>query len=786
MSHWINIGTVAIRTHQPMASPTDVITVELVDGTKVVVPDSLELITSYVLQEQGDWFEDEIKFLRQLVQPGDMVVDIGANYGVYALSLARKVGERGQVWAFEPASDTSRLLRESTSANNTPWLQVVQQALSNREGTAWLQMPGQAELNSLAHPTTLETTAQEGSGESVAVSTLDHCLETFGWEGVDLLKIDAEGEEERILQGGKRFFHELSPLVMFEVKAGIELHLNLVARFKELGYRSFRLIPGLNALVPFAEDEKPDGYLLNLFAAKPDRIATLAESSWLVSEDNLNTNNSEANEFIDTWLQALKEKPYAKCISVKWRLDLQQEGLATYISALAAWGLAQNQEQPIASRLSALTISLEQLKHACQAGCNPARWASLARVAHACGERVQAVQALNILVRELQSGKRLDLLEPFLSPDPTFEMVEPNGPIEFWLEAAGLTALEKNGNYSSFYTGANAISRLERVQSLGYTNEEIHRRIELLQQRHGRQTQEADASSAVRPWFDFIGLEEPLRCVDVGALALEGDPAPWESWAQEGCAEVLGFEPLDTECERLNRQAKASGTAIRYWPWALGDGEKHTLHITNQPMTSSLFPPARGTVDLFPGLGEWMQVKEQVRMQTRRLDDIAQARGTDFLKLDVQGAELMILQHAKEVLKSVAIIQCEVEFVELYEGQPLMADIDAFLRGEGFCFMRFAYTMGRPFKPLRKSDSPYKEISQMLWGDAIYVRDFRMLQQWSTRQLQAAAFILHEVYEAIDLTAILLSELDRRELSDLASCYISAVMINRQDLRFSG
>jgi hypothetical protein len=74
----------------------------------------------------------------------------------------------------------------------------------------------------------------------------------------------------------------------------------------------------------------------------------------------------------------------------------------------------------------------------------------------------------------------------------------------------------------------------------------------------------------------------------------------------------------------------------------------------------------------------------------------------------------------------------------------------------------------------------------MLWGDAIYVRDFRTLHQWSMRQLQAAAFILHEVYEATDLTAILLNELDRREQSDLASCYLGAVMINRPDLQFSG
>ena len=65
-----------------MTNQDSVRAVELVDGTQVIVPDSLELITSYVLQEQGDWFEDEIKFLRAHVQPGNTVIDIGANYGV--------------------------------------------------------------------------------------------------------------------------------------------------------------------------------------------------------------------------------------------------------------------------------------------------------------------------------------------------------------------------------------------------------------------------------------------------------------------------------------------------------------------------------------------------------------------------------------------------------------------------------------------------------------------------------------------------------------------------------
>lgn len=766
-----------------MASPPDVITVELVDGTKVVVPDSLELITSYVLQEQGDWFEDEIKFLRELVQPGDTVVDIGANYGVYALSLARKVGASGQVWAFEPASETASLLQESASANNTTWLQVVQQALSDREGTAWLQMPGQAELNSLADPTTLETATQQGPGESVAITTLDHCLERHGWTGVDLLKIDAEGEEERILKGGKRFFQDLSPLVMFEVKAGAELHLDLVLRFQELAYQCFRLIPGMNALVPFGVDQQADGYLLNLFAAKPDRIATLAAAGWLANEDHSFANDSEDSIFIKRWLETLKQKPYARGLEAYWELNAQHPEQATLSRALAAWGFAQDYDQPTPSRSGALTQSLELLEQVCKPGCNPSRWANLARVALACGQRVQAVEALNVLVGELQSGRRLDLREPFLSPDPAFEEFIPIESIESWLEASALSAIEQRSCFSGFYTGRDAIPRLERIVGYGYAQDLAQQRLQLVQRRYGIQSQEERSSSqSVRAWFDFLDLEKPLVCLDVGALSLQGETEPWVHWAHEGCAEVLGFEPLANECDQLNLKAKASGASIRYLPWALGDGKKHTLHITNEPMTSSLFPPARSTVDLFPGLGELMQVANRTEAQTRRLDDIPEARGADFLKLNVQGAELMILTNAIEVLRSVSVIQCEVEFLELYEGQPLLADIDSFLRSQGFCFHRFEHTMGRPFKPLRMHNNPLCNISQDLWGDAIYIRDFRNLEKWSDRHLQAAIFVLHEKYCSVDIALLLLRELDKRHLSDLSNAYIMSLLASQTNI----
>jgi FkbM family methyltransferase len=164
------------------------ITVTLIDGARVVVPDTLESITPYVLQEQQDWFEDEIKFLRRLLRPGQQVIDIGANYGVYALSMARAVGPRGHRWAFEPASGTAELLAAGIAANGFTHVSLERSALSSASGSAQLALHPDPEMNAL-----VRGARPEGPTESVPVTTLDVWLENRGLRDIEFVKIDAEG-----------------------------------------------------------------------------------------------------------------------------------------------------------------------------------------------------------------------------------------------------------------------------------------------------------------------------------------------------------------------------------------------------------------------------------------------------------------------------------------------------------------------------------------------------------------------------------------------------------------
>ena len=239
----------------------------------VTVPDDLSLMTPFVLAEQGDWFEGEIRFVRRWLDEGMAVVDVGANYGLYTLTCAQRVGTAGRVWAYEPASLPRSCLAHSLAANGLSGVRLFGRALSDHVGTARLGVSANAELNSLNLP--------GGSGETVPLTTLD--AEAAVWDRpVDFLKLDAEGEEVRILAGARAFFAAQDPLVMFEYNHGDAVNRGLLEAVAGLGLSLYRHLPGLNVLVPIARVAALDPFQLNVFACRSGRAGRLAEGGLLV------------------------------------------------------------------------------------------------------------------------------------------------------------------------------------------------------------------------------------------------------------------------------------------------------------------------------------------------------------------------------------------------------------------------------------------------------------------------------------------------------------------------
>jgi FkbM family methyltransferase len=458
---------------------TRISTLTITDGVRIVTPDSTGLITPYVLYEQQDWFEDEIGFLRRLLQPGEQVVDIGANYGVYTLSMARSVGPRGNVWAFEPASSTADFLRQGIAANGFGNVTLERSALSNAIGTARLSTSEHSELNALEHGG-----SSQGSAETVQVVTLDDAMTRYLWTDIALLKMDAEGEERRIIEGGRQFFSKLSPLVLYEVRAGESLHLHLVDDFAALGYESYRLVPGLDVLVPFDANEPVDGFQLNLFCCKPDRAAVLAKHWRLVERSAGGVPPAADRNTSADPRERLAALPYAASLAAAWGTAPTAGRRSEVYQALSDYFASRNEDLDAAERFRALRSAFRSLIKLCTEEPSHLRHASLARVAAEFGERAIAANALGKLYQKYAQTCHFDMSEPFLAVSRRFDYVAPTGDIQRWFLASVLENLEKLSAFSSYFTGKAAMSRLEAIESLGYASEEMRRRLQLVRLRH--------------------------------------------------------------------------------------------------------------------------------------------------------------------------------------------------------------------------------------------------------------------------------------------------------------
>ena len=272
-------------------------------------------------------------------------------------------------------------------------------------------------------------------------------------------------------------------------------------------------------------------------------------------------------------------------------------------------------------------------------------------------------------------------------------------------------------------------------------------------------------------------IEFPIiEIIDIGA-GIEGEDryAPLMS---QRMARITGFEPDDARHAELVAARPADGTC-RYLKDFVGAGGPATIHITRWPGCTSLYRPDPKVIDLFDTIGASpggnFEILRTAAIETRRMDDIPDCPAGDYLKLDVQGAELDVLRGATKSLASAVVIELEAEFVPLYENQPLLGDIHTFLASHGFMLHKFIDLSGRAFRPWRYTANPFVPLSQVLAADAIFVRDFTRLETWADAQLLKAAAVLHEVYGSYDLVNLLLMEYGRRRAQELWMDYSRAV-----------
>ena len=172
----------------------------------------------WFLYYRGIYEQDTIRQLAELLRPGMTFVDVGANYGLYTVIPAWKVGPEGRVLAFEPQPDLAELVRENAAMNRLENVTVEACAIGRENGMGELVRPSRTNDGAA----TLKVAAGEktfGEALPVPVRPLSAVLAERGIERVDGMKIDVEGAETEVLRGCESVLSGLSPpeFILLEV-----------------------------------------------------------------------------------------------------------------------------------------------------------------------------------------------------------------------------------------------------------------------------------------------------------------------------------------------------------------------------------------------------------------------------------------------------------------------------------------------------------------------------------------------------------------------------------------
>ncbi len=154
------------------------------------------------------------KFVTAALQPGDCFVDVGANVGYYSVLAGTRVGSAGKVHAFEPVPRLRCQLQRNIEMNGLHNVTAHESAVWSQEGEIAFYETSSAENSGIS--SAFPGPARVEMPGKVGATTLDELARRIS-RRIDLIKIDVEGSELAVFQGGPRLLHSAeAPALIFE------------------------------------------------------------------------------------------------------------------------------------------------------------------------------------------------------------------------------------------------------------------------------------------------------------------------------------------------------------------------------------------------------------------------------------------------------------------------------------------------------------------------------------------------------------------------------------------
>lgn len=195
----------------------------------------------------------ELFFLRQLIKPGSVCLDIGANLGYYSVALSRLVGPEGRVLAVEPIPDFQAIWKDNVQLSGFDNLTLLPYALGGQNQTVQMGTP---ERHGLLHHGMTKVASSNPHEHyartyEVPMRVPDELLRDL--TRLDFVKCDVEGFESEVFAHLQATLRRFQPLIQTELN-GLENRQKVVSLLAGLGYKPFMLSERLE-LVPCSDEQ---------------------------------------------------------------------------------------------------------------------------------------------------------------------------------------------------------------------------------------------------------------------------------------------------------------------------------------------------------------------------------------------------------------------------------------------------------------------------------------------------------------------------------------------------